>query len=562
MENQKIQQLIRLASIADNNGDYKIADKLFEKLAAAPPRVPRYRNFEEFMTWVRKAAGNLDNLNKQVDELTELKLAYDNHPFKPILLWNQLDIDRVYREFVSARDGIDELKSKLLNAKRNNPADVPGLESQISFAEETIAEYGDLFGKLTSKPPSYESIDLKLISLRDEIKKIEPALKDLRRDDPRRISIELLSARFEKMNLDAVSDAEKTVGDVFPTPTPTAAPAAPGAVETIKVTKRRPLWGLFGETTTTTTSQHVQTTNKLLSIFKNPYNINFGSLKDTLKKYTAQKSLLENLPDFPKEAIGKGFQSFRGSPSEAFPVLRDALKDIIEMYDYKFLEQFNKEVKSLKEIRAELRKTDRSLAPFDHLNNRKDFEEAANAALKKLSSQDPTARIVIGLIGQLKTFIANETAKVRAISPNASDDLVASAILRNNKNLLTDTGLSRDNIEAMVREGDDFSIDDFLDFKPGSIKNLENPKVILYKGLLLYAGKGAVSTYLASSLVNSLAPTVIPAVTNKVKKTVVDPISDVVTFKKLREKRKIEENAKAIDDYRAKLLQGYDSRRK
>ena len=162
----------------------------------------------------------------------------------------------------------------------------------------------------------------------------------------------------------------------------------------------------------------------------------------------------------------------------------------------------------------------------------------------------------------MKTFIANETAKVRAISPNASDDLVASAILRNNKNLLTDTGLSRDNIEAMVREGDDFSIDDFLDFKPGSIKNLENPKVILYKGLLLYAGKGAVSTYLASSLVNSLAPTVIPAVTNKVKKTVVDPISDVVTFKKLREKRKIEENAKAIDDYRAKLLQGYDSRRK
>ena len=37
MENQKIQQLIRLASIADKNGDYKIADKLFEKLAATPP---------------------------------------------------------------------------------------------------------------------------------------------------------------------------------------------------------------------------------------------------------------------------------------------------------------------------------------------------------------------------------------------------------------------------------------------------------------------------------------------------------------------------------------------
>jgi hypothetical protein len=63
MENQKIQQLVRLASIADKNGDYKIADKIFNKLAAIPPRVPRLRRFEDFMNWVRKAAGNLDNLN-------------------------------------------------------------------------------------------------------------------------------------------------------------------------------------------------------------------------------------------------------------------------------------------------------------------------------------------------------------------------------------------------------------------------------------------------------------------------------------------------------------------
>ena len=41
MENQKIQQLIRLASIADNNGDYKIADKIFTKMAQLklPPRL-------------------------------------------------------------------------------------------------------------------------------------------------------------------------------------------------------------------------------------------------------------------------------------------------------------------------------------------------------------------------------------------------------------------------------------------------------------------------------------------------------------------------------------------
>ena len=49
MENQKIQQLIRLASIADNNGDYKIADKIFEKLAAAPPPL-RFRDMPKLLT--------------------------------------------------------------------------------------------------------------------------------------------------------------------------------------------------------------------------------------------------------------------------------------------------------------------------------------------------------------------------------------------------------------------------------------------------------------------------------------------------------------------------------
>jgi hypothetical protein len=562
MENQKIQQLIRLASIADKNGDYKIADKIFNKLAAAPPRVPRMRNFEEFVNWVRKAAGNLENLNRQVDELVALKLAYENHRFPLIKTWNQADIDRHYKEFVTARDGIDELKSKLLLAKLNNPGDVPGLESQIQFDEDIIKDYGDLFGKLTSKPPSYNGIDVKLLNIQDEIKKIEPSMKELPKNDPNRIAIELLSARFEKMNLDAVSNAEKTVGNVFPT-APTAPTVTPASIEKTKVKKSKPFWGLFGETTTTTTtvSQQIQTTNKLFNIFKNPYNINLGSLKDTLKKYTEQKSLLENLPDFPTEAIGKGFQSFRGKPNEAFPILRDALKDIIDMYDFKFLEQFNKEVKLLKEIRVESRKTDSTLRPFDHLSNRKDFEEAANAAFTKLNSQDPTARIVIGLIGQLKTFIANEAAKVKAISPNSSDDLIASAILRNNKNLLRDTGLSRDNILTIVSEGDNFSIEDFLDFKPGSIKNLENPKVILYKGLLLSAAKGGVVTYLSSSIVNSLAPTVIPTATQAVKKTVIDPISDVVTFKKLRDKKKIDNERKEIDNYRRQLLDDFNKRK-
>ena len=559
MENQKIQQLIRLASIADKNGDYKIADKLFEKLAAIPPRVPRFRSFEDFMNWVRKAAGNLDNLDRQVDELVALKLAYEKHSFVAIKTWNQADTDRQYKEFVTARDGIDELKSKLLLAKLNNPTDVPGLETQIKSAEEVLKDYGDLFGKLTSKPPSYGFIDVKLLNIQDEIKKIEPAMKDLPRTDPNRIAIELLSARFEKMNLDAVSDAEKTVGNVFPT-APTAPTVTPASIEKTKVYRSKPLWGLFGETTTTTTtaSQHVQTTNKLFNIFKNPYNINFGSLKDTLKKYTEQKSLLENLPDFPKEAIGKGFQSFRGKPNEVFPILKDALKDIIETYDYKFLVQFNKEVKLLKDLRAESRKTDFSLRPFDHLNNRKDFEEAANAALVKLNSQDPTAKIVIGLIGQLKTFIANEVAKVKAISPSSGDDLIVSVILRKNKNLLLDTGLSKDNILTMVREGDNFSIEDFLDFKPGSIKNLENPKVILYKGLLLSAAKGGAGTYVIYNVVNSLAPTVIPTATQAVKKTFIDPISDVVTFKKFRDKKKIEKDQENLNDYRKKLLEGYN----
>jgi len=76
MENQKIQQLIRLASIADKNGDYKIADKIFNKLAAAPPMIRRYTDpakIRELMT----SLGKLDQLNTLLNA-TNIQSLLDN----------------------------------------------------------------------------------------------------------------------------------------------------------------------------------------------------------------------------------------------------------------------------------------------------------------------------------------------------------------------------------------------------------------------------------------------------------------------------------------------------
>jgi hypothetical protein len=76
MENQKIQQLIRLASIADKNGDYKIADKIFEKLAATPPMIKRFRDPSKLRLLLTPLL-KLDQLNTLVkpDNIQEL---FDN----------------------------------------------------------------------------------------------------------------------------------------------------------------------------------------------------------------------------------------------------------------------------------------------------------------------------------------------------------------------------------------------------------------------------------------------------------------------------------------------------
>jgi len=67
MENQKIQQLIRLASIADNNGDFRIADKIFEKLAAiSPPMIRRFTDPSKLRVLLTSLS-KLDQLNTLLD---------------------------------------------------------------------------------------------------------------------------------------------------------------------------------------------------------------------------------------------------------------------------------------------------------------------------------------------------------------------------------------------------------------------------------------------------------------------------------------------------------------
>ena len=98
MENQKIQQLIRLASIADKNGDYKIADKIFEKLAAAPPPgIQRYK-IKPIMGEVLQTISELARLKPLVETVESISKYAAGMP-ESVKKISFLDLNTLYPKF-------------------------------------------------------------------------------------------------------------------------------------------------------------------------------------------------------------------------------------------------------------------------------------------------------------------------------------------------------------------------------------------------------------------------------------------------------------------------------
>lgn len=559
MENQKIQQLIRLASIADNNGDYKIADKIFEKLAAAPP--PRYRSFEKFMTWAISKAGTLDKLLHRIEDLEKLKEAFDikksEYEYK-----TQMDIQKEFDILLRAKENLPKLKAELvaLKAKREmlegspNRRDIDDADLKIirkneaiEIAQKNIDDLNPIYGHMRTAPISYIEIEEELKKINQELAKVQPALKELASTDPRRIAIIAMQKHFERANMLALEEAQSTLGPIF----------RDEGVTIVDKTNPIKVKGLEIGKESTQTRETIKKIFDWKQALVRPYALTYRALSKQWDEFKLQKRLLQ---DVPEKAIGLDRQKFtpetpknksKNKPSDKkntddtiideptlepqievkiqssmTPFLRDTLGDMIELYDYKFIMAFREEVNEL--VAEYAQGSARSGGPKFDINNPEHFKLAASRAFDRLQAQDPTGNLFIGLFDSMKTFVKEESIKAKnRIGQNTTDKLITDNIIKNNPNILRDTGLSADNLLRMVSKKSAFSLEEFLEFQPGSVKKIQPAGMQLFKGLLLSGVKGVAVAAVIGALLYPFRNTFI------VKKGL-----DVVTNKEGREKDK------------------------
>jgi hypothetical protein len=229
MENQKIQQLIRLASIADKNGDYKIADKIFEKLAATPPPLkvpPRFnepqigvspgsvykpRNLEQFLTSVASRIEKfvaeetrLKSLIAQYEKLKDISVAIStvHTPIAPIdpkapktpvvpgapvtakkfISMTDQDLTDALAAYKLKKKLLDFTEQELENELRNTTKDqdkINSLRTEISNLQKFIndSKYREIFGDDPANPKNtipYTVLLEQLKNVKDEINRELP----------------------------------------------------------------------------------------------------------------------------------------------------------------------------------------------------------------------------------------------------------------------------------------------------------------------------------------------------------------------------------------------------
>jgi hypothetical protein len=233
MENQKIQQLIRLASIADKNGDYKIADKIFEKIAAgAPPlKVPprfneneininphaplyRFRTLEQFLV---ETAGKIEkfvieqtrlqSLINQYDKIKNLEVATSTAytpgatgapgapaTAKKFISMTDQDLSDALSAYKSKKRLLEYAEQKLeteLSNPAKNQVEIDKLRTEISNLQKFIndSKYREIFGDDPANPKN----TIPLSVLLEQLKKVND---EINRELPDPNQIEALSVAF------------------------------------------------------------------------------------------------------------------------------------------------------------------------------------------------------------------------------------------------------------------------------------------------------------------------------------------------------------------------------
>lgn len=520
MENQKIQQLIRLASIADNNGDYKIADKLFTKIAAIPPIFTGQNpaQIDKYLTTLLK---DIEKFQSSLETLYVFASKYKDPKFK---LFSTMTNNELEQAFLSYQDSLKSIKSwettrnqKLRDLKTTTDPTVRGniqneieiLEGDIDAAEKSIEQfqYTAFFGDAKKVPLSPTETNEKIQELKTELEKLIPdpqALAD------QNIDINKLTAFFSKINTDKARralDKLRSTSSTAQTPdiqgtinkfnslisrAKTAVRNNPDLTETLNniYIEMEKIDGKFIKSSGLNRDDIIKfiednriDPDKIMAIkSQSKFKKFFSSLPDKgkskyeefIKLRKARKAIPKQHPFYSLQAV-KAYTSGVWDLSKA-ELYGDHFIDFIKQLDIRFAEAYAKEVEKIK-IR------DKTYSAQDS----KQFNEAFSKAQESVKQSCPEAIAVTNLFSAMKDKfkVLQETAERILIQqgeiakPKENLQRIYEKMTEIDGKFVKTTGLSRDSIYKLMMS-DNLSIEDFLKLEGKKlIPNIKNETLIL-----------------------------------------------------------------------------------
>jgi hypothetical protein len=502
MENQKIQQLIRLASIADKNGDYKIADKIFNKLAAAPPKpITRMRKIEDLMKFIQSMGSNIADFELRIKNIEKLKEMYESGNFDFYKNLPSNDLKVLFYEYNKLKKELPALEKELAVefAKDLTSTKTFFLESKIRQAKLSINDNKDFFENMTHTPVASIEIDAELKKIQDELAKIKPEdLSGLPSNDPQRILIQKLKRHFAQIGFENDMQARSTLEPVIKSK----------PIEKTKTTETD-IEGKRTNRSTTTTEKSVEQKSYLDwgAAFRNGRKITRNIFIKQLDLFLKQKEMRRAIPvekGVEKKVDIKTLIQNATNRVDSIGPLSAKLPDIIKLYDYKFFQEYQKAVERLANKRnLEIKKAiaDNKNSPvnlsvpakFDPVKNIKDFETAAKEAAQFVRENTDEGKLIGVLFDTIQSELSIEIGKAKAHyaaktppNPNPSTAEILSRISITNPNFIKNTGFDELSFETLIEKSGQLTLEDFLDLKVGKVPSLPNEYFALAKFLLGY----------------------------------------------------------------------------
>jgi hypothetical protein len=481
MENQKIQQLIRLASIADKKGDYKIADKLFNKLAAIPPQ--RYNSPAKLFQLLQGGLEKLSILEPKVEELTKLLEFYiDNQKFGKL---NFLQMDEAWTKYQAAQSNLPKLKKKLDDHSSGKVID-PDHANTMQEYTDLIAiekEFFDLFDGKATKPLTKTQVEVESEELSKKLDEIKPEVEDLPLNHPNRELIEVISAYLERMNIMRGMKYDRAMRDIIKQ-----------KERSLTKTNTR---GFKGNTTTTVdTIKETKENIDKLKVLANAATKGGNIFRRELDKFFSTKAALDGVIQ-PGTFTKQFAKTLRLLPPQldVAQQISDKLFDIIKIYDYKFIKAYEQHIKTLKNYDPK--------SPSQ-------FAKAADAAADKVRNTEEIA-LINYLIETVEITLKEEIDNALLVLGKKPADTgsILTQIQKTNPNLSRQLGLDNNGLKILIgtlrQPGGNITIEDFLALKQKVVPNMANQwlaplRFVIYGGAL---GKGVQLTW---PLLQSISP--------------------------------------------------------